>query len=453
MLRRLLIALSFVAICAANAEAAVVSDDVLRALAAGERVRVVVALRAPSVAGKSASAAQAAIRSVQNRVLAAVDASAFRRLDSWRSTAGMAGELSIGGLSALADHPDVVRIDRDRGGSVSLAESVPLVGGTAAHERGFRGAGVTIALIDSGVEATHPDFAGALVDERCFCTQMTGDGCCPNHASEQSGPGAAADDNGHGTGVAGVLLSRGAVAATGMAPAAKLVAIKVIDKQGRFDFDSQITSAFDYLLTEHPEVRVVNLSLGLEDPYPDHCDDATAETILWAQQIAALRARGTAVVASSGNGAAVGAIHAPACVSGVWGVGATYDAPVASIEFGVCGDSSVHADDIVCFSNTSAALSFLAPGAIITTSGRSGRTQRSVGTSMSSPHVAGAAAVLFGMKPSASVSEIETVLRATGKPVLDSRNGLTFPRIDVSAAATELEKMLAPPPRRRAAAH
>ena len=92
MLRRLLIALSFVAICAANAEAAVVSDDVLRALAAGERVRVVVALRAPSVAGKSASAAQAAIRSVQNRVLAAVDASAFRRLDSWRSTAGMAGE-------------------------------------------------------------------------------------------------------------------------------------------------------------------------------------------------------------------------------------------------------------------------------------------------------------------------------------------------------------------------
>jgi subtilisin family serine protease len=440
------------ALVAARAEAAVVGDDVLRALAAGERVRVVIALRAPAASGKSANAAQAAIQSLQSRVLAGIDDDAFRRLDAWRSTAGLAGELSIGGLSALANHPDVLRIDRDSGGEGALLESVPLVGGTAAHARGFRGAGVTIAIIDSGVEATHPDLAGAVVDERCFCAHFGGEGCCPNQQREQRGPGAAADDQGHGTGVAGTLLSRGVVAGVGMAPAAKLVAVKVLDSSNRFDFASQITSALDFILTEHPEVRVVNLSLGLDGALAGSCDNASAETMLWARQVAALRARGTAVTASSGNAAQVGSITAPACVSGVWGVGATYDAPFRSNSFSACSETDTNTDDIVCFSNTSTAVSFLAPGAIITTSGRGGKTQRLVGTSFAAPHVAGAAAVLFAMKPSATVAEIANVLATTGKPIRDKRTGATFVRIDLGAAASELAKTLTPaPPRRRAA--
>lgn len=451
MIARLLIVL--LGCLAATADAAVVGEDVVRSLAAGERVRVVIALRAPAVSGKSAGAVQAAIRSVQSRVLAAVDATQFRRLDAWSSTAGLAGELSIGGLSALASHPDVLRIDRDSGGEGALHESVPLVGGAAAHARGLRGAGVTIAVIDSGVEAAHPDLAGAVVDERCFCTQFSGEGCCPNRLTEQSGPGAAADDNGHGTGVAGTLISRGAVAGEGMAPAAKLVAIKVLDANNRFDFGSQVISAVDYVLTAHPEVRVVNLSLGLDGSLAGTCDQAGATTILWAQQVAALRARGTAVTASSGNGAQVGSITAPACVSGVWGVGATYDAAFRSNTFGACSETDTKADDIVCFSNTSTAVSFLAPGAVITTSGRNAKTQQLVGTSFAAPHVAGAAAVLFAMKPGASVAEIATILATTGKTIVDERTGAAFVRIDLSAAATELAKTLVPaPPRRRAAA-
>lgn len=439
---------------AGGAEAAVVSDDVFHALATRERVRVVIALRPPVVAGKSAGAQQEAIRTLQSRVVDGIAADGFRRLDDWRSTAGLAGELTSAGVAALAANPDVLRVDVEHGGAVSLLESVPLVGGAAAHERGLRGAGVTIALIDSGVEASHPDLAGAVVDERCFCATLTGDGCCPNHQTDQRGPGAAEDAHGHGTGVAGILASRGVVAGVGMAPEAKLLAIRVLDGSGRYEHDSQITSAFDFLLTEHPEVRVVNLSLGSDDPIEGRCDDATAQTMLWAQQVAALRARGTAVVAAAGNHAAVGAITSPACVGGVWGVGATYDAPQRSMEFGICGDANVLADDIACFSDVSSALSFLAPGAIITTSNRGGKTQRTVGTSAASPHVAGAAALLFGRKPSASVAEIESLLARTGIPILDARTGVRYPRIDVDAAAKELEKTLvAPGPRRRAAGH
>ena len=430
------------------------SDEVLRAVADGGRVRVVVALRPPAVAGKSAGAQQAAIRTLQRHVVAAVVPDGFRRLDDWRSTPGLAGELTSAGLAALAANPDVLRVDVEHGGSISLLESVPLVGGTAAHERGLRAAGVTVAVIDTGVDGSHPDLAGAVVDERCFCTSLTGAGCCPNHETEQRGPGAAADEQGHGTGVAGIVASRGAVAGIGMAPDAKIVAIRVMDSSGRYEHDSVITSAFDYLLTEHPEVRVVNLSLGSDEAIDATCDGANAQTLLWAQQVAALRARGTAVVASSGNHAAVGAMTSPACVSGVWSVGATYDAPQRSIEFGVCGDAGVLADDIACFSDTAATLSFLAPGAIITSSARGGRTQRMVGTSAASPHVAGAAALLFGRKPSASFAEIEALLTRTGIPIVDSRNGIRYPRIDVGAAAAELDKTLvAPSPRRRAAGH
>jgi subtilisin family serine protease len=58
------------------------------------------------------------------------------------------------------------------------------------------------------------------------------------------------------------------------------------------------------------------------------------------------------------------------------------------------------------------------------------------GTSQASPHAAGAAALLLELNPGLGPDQLEALLVATGRPVLDPRNGLTFPRVDVAAAAT-----------------
>src|SRR3546814_3683368 len=95
------------------------------------------------------------------------------------------------------------------GGSAGAAfapDQASLVNGVAGLDAlGLGGKGRKVAVIDSGVDGDHADLAARLVDEACFCTEQSG-GCCPNHRATQFGPGSAADDYGHGTNVAGIIV-------------------------------------------------------------------------------------------------------------------------------------------------------------------------------------------------------------------------------------------------------
>jgi subtilisin family serine protease len=121
------------------------------------------------------------------------------------------------------------------------------------------GEGVDVAVLDSGVEEKHPDLRGSIVAERCFGTTV-----CRGGVRVLRGPGSAADDNGHGTNVAGIVTSDGTVAPVGVAPGAGLVAVKVLDAQNRFASTSDIVSELDWVATARPDVRVVNMSLGTD---------------------------------------------------------------------------------------------------------------------------------------------------------------------------------------------
>jgi subtilisin family serine protease len=92
-----------------------------------------------------------------------------------------------------------------------------------------------------------------------FCASRDGTGCCPGGTTRQSGPGAARDDNGHGTNVAGVITSSGRVAPEGVAPDALILALKVLDKDGFASSTAQVLSGLDYVATQRPDVRVVNV--------------------------------------------------------------------------------------------------------------------------------------------------------------------------------------------------
>ncbi|HYB54086.1 MAG TPA: proprotein convertase P-domain-containing protein, partial [Thermoanaerobaculia bacterium] len=101
-----------------------------------------------------------------------------------------------------------------------------------------------------------------------------------------------------------------------------------------------------------------------------------------------------------------------------------------------CTDAPIAPDEIICFSDSSTALSMLAPGDFWLVANKGGGVGIFAGTSSASPAVAGAVMLLKQMRPDLSAAGINGILRATGAPILDPRNGVTTPRLDTLAAVT-----------------
>ena len=404
---------------------------VREALASAGRVRVMVAFREPRSPAALIELRAAEIRDLREAVLGDLRDGDFEATHRWELVPGMAGWATARGVDRLLADPDVTQIDLDLPAGAHMAEAVPLVHADEVQALGFTGRGVTVAVLDSGIDTDHADFAGRIVDQACFCTSG-GAGCCPGGAAESRGPGSAEDDNGHGTNVSGIIVGGGSVAPRGMAPEATLVALKVLDRGGSGS-SSGIVSALDYVLTRRPEVKVVNLSLGLANLFPGTCDNAAAFTTPFASVINSLRARGTITFASSGNSGNPSQMAVPGCIASAVAVGAVYDGEVGSITLG-CTDATTAPDRVTCFSNASPALDLLAPGATSTAAAVNGGTVTFVGTSQASPAAAGAAALLLSANPGASPDRIESVLKTTGVSITDGRNGMAFRRINVRAA-------------------
>ena len=148
-----------------------------------------------------------------------------------------------------------------------------------------------------------------------------------------------------------------------------------------------------------------------------------------------LRAFGIAPVAASGNKRSSTGIDFPSCISSAVSVGSTDT-----------GAGETIADEVSIFSNSSPSLDLLAPGGRINTSLPGEEFGRYSGTSFAAPHVAGAWAVLKSKAPNASVPDLLSVLKDTGVPVLDPRNQLIKPRIQVDAALDKIVRELPIPP-------
>ena len=400
--------------------------EAANAARAGGRARVVIVFRQEKDAGRTGAFDR------KRRSLSRLSAGEFEPLADWPALAAAAGFVTAGGLDKLARDSDVLRVDLDLSGKGNLAESVPLIRADSAHRMGVTGRGVTVAILDSGITANHPDLADDVAGQQCFCMEADGSGCCPNGQRTQSGPGSAADDHGHGTNVTGIVTSGGRIAPTGVAPDAKVVAVKVLDRNLSFSGTAQVISGLEWVRSTRPDVQIVNMSLGTFALFSAPCDGASAPAIALAQSVAALRARGVTVFVSSGNDRSTAQMEAPACVSAAVSVGATYDANFGPFSLFGCSESTAP-DKVACFGNSGPGLKLFAPGAAITSAGTTG-TSTFFGTSQAAPHAAGTAALLLQARPSMPPDEIENTLIRTGKPILDPRNGLTIPRVDAEAA-------------------
>jgi hypothetical protein len=330
-----------------------------------------------------------------------------------------------------------------------LTDSVPLVEADQAWNAGYDGTGTVIAVLDTGVDKTHPFLAGKVVEEACYSKTEPGvsETLCPNGLNQQLGPGAAVPctltNCFHGTHVAGIAAGNDPSAPqpiAGVARGAHVFAIqvftKVIDPDscggvapciGAFSSDviAGLERVYTVALGGTHDIASVNMSLG-GNLFTSPCDGEPYKPI-----IDNLRAIGVATVVASGNSGIPFAISSPGCISSAVSVGSTDKNDVVSF-----------------FSNVAPFLSLLAPGESITSSVTGGSYAAESGTSMATPHVAGAWAVLRQASPSASVSDILASLRNTGLPIRDDRffGGTTVPRIRLLRALASYVPVTNPAP-------
>jgi subtilisin family serine protease len=413
---------AWLAVAASPASAQQAGFDLFQKLEAEGEARVIVAFDQDAVPGGPGV--------VKRAVLANIDPSEFRVTHTWRPLHAVAGVVTPSGLGKLLADPRVLRVDLDTGARISVAEGQSVIRARELHAHGYTGMGVKVAVIDTGVDTDHSDLSDDLVGEACFCENAAG-GCCPNGSSVQIGVGAAEDDQGHGTNVAGIITGRGGRSPSGVAPDSRLVAVKVLGSDGSGS-TAGILSGLLWVIESHPDTRVVNLSLG-GGYHEDYCDLASAETIAYAAVLDTMRLMGMTVFAAAGNESYANAVGQPACIASAIAVGATYDGNVGTMPFSVCTDYATETDLVACFSNDSFMVDLLAPGCHSTAAGVGGGSSGMCGTSQATPHAAGAAALLFQVDPAASADDVEAVLELFGRSVADPYTGLVHPRIDLAA--------------------
>jgi len=402
-----------------------------QALQTDGSARVVVALRQPYAA--SAVARKAQMAQAQSRVIEALSATQdFQVVHRYQTVPGLVGVATSQGLENLRRHPDVQAVALDMQIHASLTESAAVIRANRVwNDLGITGAGINVAVLDSGVDLNHPDLADHIVAQHCFSK-----GDCPPGKTDEGE--SAQDEHGHGTHVAGIITSRGTVSPRGIAPDAGIVAVRVMDATGS-GWNSDVVAGLDWIVANQVQlnVKVVNLSLGA-GRYSGACDTQDANTIVQAAAVDAARRAGMIVLAASGNDGLMDAMAAPACISSVVSVGATYDANLGSLSWLTCADSNATTDQIACFSNSSSMLDVLAPGSVIFSTALGGGQVNKSGTSMATPHVAAVAALMLQAYPNLTPAEIETMLKNTGAPIKDNRNGRVTPRVDALSAVTRV---------------
>ncbi|HHB89988.1 MAG TPA: hypothetical protein ENK60_01615 [Anaerolineae bacterium] len=312
-------------------------------------------------------------------------------------------------IERLAENPAVERIWYDMPVHALLDVSVPHIRANKVWAAGNEGAGVRVAVLDTGCDMAHPDVKDRVRKSKDF-----------------SGKGSAQDGNGHGTHVASIIAGSGAASQgkyRGVAPQAELYIAKVLDDQGRGRM-SDVMAGLDWAVEEG--AQVVNLSLGSDM----NCDGTDALS----EACDAAAGRGVVVVVAAGNsGPMPRTVGSPGCAREVITIGAsTDDDKVASFSSrGPTSDGRVKPDVVLPGVNIIAAR---AKGTSLG-SGQIDEFYTSLsGTSMATPHASGVVALLLAANPSLTPRQIKEVLKSTAVDLGENMNSQGAGRVDAFAA-------------------
>ncbi|MCW2501165.1 MAG: hypothetical protein JWN87_2841 [Frankiales bacterium] len=371
-------------------------------------------------------------RPVRGSDTAALRALGVTQLRAFRYVNAIAVVAPSAVLQKAAALPGVTAVIRDNGLHLDLDKSkaaikVPQARAKAPKGLGLTGKGVTVAVIDSGLDDSHPDFAGRVKGtfnfEAAWAYDAYQDGSISNEVAEGTGRYAAVDEIGHGTHVASTIGGSGAAAKlgagtgadySGVAPEVQFVGLKVASAaQGvayDFGWEANTMAAIEYLMEHNKQlgVSIVHNSWGIFE-----VDDPDSEPVI--QMVRAAVNSGLIFVFSAGNsGPDKHTVGWPGAMGNVITVGSTLKtAPYAMSSFSSRGPQ---VDLTAPGSNIVAARS---KGAVIDVqNGATPPQDRPFymaisGTSMSSPHVSGVVALLKQAYPKLTGRVAEEVLERT----------------------------------------
>ena len=273
--------------------------------------------------------------------------------------------------------------------------------------------GVVVAVLDTGIDASHPEFSGRLVP---------GFDALTGRADSATDFGPTNDDNDHGTHVSGTIAAaaNNGAGIAGIAPNVSIMPIKVLDSAGEGDFGGMV-SGLNWAIGHG--ARIITMSLG------GTLSPSAAARVQ--QTFDAAYAAGVVVVAASGNDA-----------------GAVNEYPCNFIHVICVGSATNDGTAVSTFSTRTAALALIAPGEHITSAIRGNAYAFATGTSMATPHVTGAVALMRSLNPGLGVDDVILDLTQTARPLVpggrnpDSGFGL----LQVSAALDLVAAAPAPTP-------
>jgi subtilisin len=305
---------------------------------------------------------------------------------TYRLVPGIAAALPQAAIDALRRNPNVTTIEPDGlfhkiDAELDNSWGVKRIGAGTLHTGGNKALNVPVAIIDTGIDYKHPDLGGCL---GAGCKVAGGFDFVNNDADPL-------DDEGHGTHVAGTVAGLdNDVGVVGVAPEAKLYALKVLNSSGSGSF-SNIIKALEWVV-DNDTIKITNNSYGSStDP-------------------------GTLVKAAFDNAYAAGVLHIAAagnsgsCAGKNDSVG--YPAKYSSVVAVAATNSS---DTRPCWSSTGSAVEISAPGVSINSTKLGGGYVVYSGTSMASPHVAGAAALVLGTGTPLTNAQLRNILTSTAQ--------------------------------------
>jgi len=437
----------------------------------GKKVPIIVQFRMPELPdaasfateGDADKAHMAAVRAMQEKILGGIVASGPAGLDAAQASTDVNLKLmpfspqfamlaTAEEVEKLAANPDVETIYEDKTDRPYLTDSLPLIGMPSAYSQGATGNGYAVAILDTGARRTHEFLSSRVVSAACYSTNNSSGGAtstCPGGATSSTALTSANDCDqgsangcGHGTHVSGTAAGfntgpSSGEPANGVARDGRLITINVFSRVSAANCGSGATQPCMlsyvsdqiaglnrvYALRTSYNIASINMSLG-GGAYSSACDSDPRKSI-----IDSLRAVNIATVIAAGNDGYDFQVGAPGCISSAITVA-----------------NSTKTDGLAASSNWGNLIDVVAPGSSILASYTNGTNGYAylTGTSMASPHVAGAFAALRSKVPGASVTAIENALESTGLGITWA--GITKPRIRVANALAVLLGGTPPPP-------
>ncbi|MDD4878183.1 MAG: S8 family serine peptidase [Candidatus Nanoarchaeia archaeon] len=336
---------------------------------------------------------------------------------------GFSGKVTKESLAELENNPNVEAVYYDAPVHVFVEQNIQQINADKAWATQVDGINITgvdetICIIDTGINYSHSDFGG--------CVRITpvniNDGSCLkvvggyDYVNGDSDP---YDDHnylggqGHGSHVAGIAASQGP-GYEGVAPDAKIVAIKALDNTGS-GWESDIAAGIDWCVANATKLNITAISMSLGGTFNSsfHCNHES----LFKTSIDAAVLVGVPVFVASGNiPEYTDRISSPACIENATSVGA------------------VDSTDSLRYMR-SRVLDLLAPGVSIEATKYTGGHVAYTGTSMSTPHAAALALLLkqyakLKFSRNLTAEELKHNIITSGEMIYDSSSKLSFPRID-----------------------